>query len=40
MELRLRSGRVYGYRGDFVPMMNQEAARYEQFGTVPDVLGF
>ncbi len=40
MELRLREGCVYAYSGDFVPMMNQEAARYEKFGTVPDTLGF
>ncbi len=34
LELRLRNGSVYSYHGDFRPLMNTEAMRYEKFGHV------
>lgn len=35
IEIRMRSGRLYGITGDFVKMMNMETSRYLNFGTLP-----
>ena len=34
LELRLQNGAVYSYHGDFRPLMNTEASRYEKFGRI------
>lgn len=40
LEIRLRDGSIWSISGNFVPLMNTQAMRYERWGEIPDNNGF